>query len=113
MILAPKSCRLRHFAGTAPTTGLALAPLPGWAQQGGAASPGGKLDLTLTGFAKFDWIVGDQTERRGGRQSRNDFRNDTEVHVKLQGRDEGSGIVCGAGIEREADTNKPPDANET
>ncbi len=113
MILAPKSCTSRLLAGTALTTGLALAPLPGWAQQGGAASPGGKLDLTLAGFAKFYWIAGDQKERQGGRQSSNDFRNDTEVHFRMQGRDAVSGIVYGAVIELEADTSKNPNADET
>lgn len=91
--------------------GAAMPPVA--AQQAVSLQPGGKLDLTLSGFAKFYWIVGDQKERQGGQQSSNDFRNDTEVHFKAQARDEGTGIVYGAVIELEADTNKNPNADET
>lgn len=113
MILGRGDFARRLLSGTVLTAGLALAPPPAEAQQGPSVQPGGKLDLTLAGFAKFYWMVGDQKERQGGQQSSNDFRNDTEVHFRMQGRDGGSGIVYGAVIELEADTNKNPNADET
>lgn len=90
-----------------------IAVPPAAAQTAPSSKPGGKLDLTLTGFAKFYWSLGDQKERQGGQQSSNDFRNDTEVHVKAQARDEATGVVYGAVIEFEADTNKNSNADES
>ncbi len=75
--------------------------------------PGGALDLAVGGFAKFYWVAGDVADRFGGRQSSSDFRNDIEVHVGVQGRDAGTGIVDGAVVESDAETNKNPEADET
>jgi predicted porin len=77
--------------------------------------PGGALDLTLTGFLRFEAFGGQQddlqldpTIARGL-----DFRNDTEVHVIARGKDEQSGLQYGATIEFEADTNNTANTDET
>ncbi|MCS6778522.1 MAG: porin [Geminicoccaceae bacterium] len=104
----------RLLGGTALASGLLLASGgPVLAQLGPAVGPGGKLDITVGGFAKFYWVVGDVANRFGGRQSSSDFRNDTEVHVKIQGKDAATGIVYGAVVEFEADTNRTLNTDET
>ncbi len=67
---------------------------------------GGKLDVTVTGFAGFLWAVGDVKEKFGGQESSSDFRNETEVHIVARGRDDNTGLEYGATIEFEADTNR-------
>lgn len=100
--------------GALALSGLLLAcGEPARARERSSVRPGGALDLTVGGFAKFYWVAGDVAERQGGRQSSSDFRNDTEVHFRIQGRDPSSGVVYGAVIELEADTNKNPNADET
>ena len=78
-------------------------------------TPGGALDLTLTGFLRFEAFGGqqddlqlDDTVARGL-----DFRNDTEVHVIARAKDEQSGLEYGATIEFEADTNQSLNTDET
>lgn len=93
--------------------GMLAAASPASAQQGPAVSPGGKLDVTLTGFSRFVWVLGDVAERFGGQQSSSDFRNDTEVHVVARGRDEATGLRYGATVEFEADTNRNDNTDET
>lgn len=100
--------------GALALSGLLLAcGAPAQAQQAPSVGPGGGLDLAVGGFVTFYWLAGDVAERQGGRQSSSDFRNDSEVHVRIQGRDPGSGVVYGAVIALEADTNKNPNADET
>jgi hypothetical protein len=93
--------------------GILAAASPASAQQGPAVTPGGKLDIQVTGFARFVWVVGDVKERFGGQQSSSDFRNDTEVHVVARGRDEATGLRYGATVEFEADTNRNDNTDET
>ena len=78
-------------------------------------TPGGALDLTITGFARFEAFGGEQddlqlddTLARGL-----DFRNDTEVHVLARAKDEQTGLEYGATIEFEADTNNTANTDET
>lgn len=103
----------RLLAGTALGTALAFPPAPVAAEPTAPLRAGGRLDLAIAGFVKFYALTGDQRQRQGGKQSSFDFRNDTEVHFRIQGRDPTSGIVYGAVIELEADTNKNPNADET
>jgi len=93
--------------------GLLATASPASAQQGPTVSPGGKLDVTVTGFARFLWVAGDVKERFGGQQSSSDFRNDTEVHIVARGRDESTGLRYGATVEFEADTNRNDNTDET
>jgi len=90
-----------------------LTAAPAFAQQGPKVGPGGKLDITITGFSRFLWAVGDVKEKIGGQQSSSDFRNDTEVHIVARGRDESTGLRYGATIEFEADTNRTDNTDET
>jgi hypothetical protein len=77
--------------------------------------PGGALNLTLSGFARFlvnggdtdDFLLNDDLSREP------DFFNDTEVHFNLRGTDETSGLQYGATVEFEADTNATANTDET
>src|SRR3954452_7553502 len=77
--------------------------------------PGGALDITITGFARFEAGGGEQddlnldpTFARGL-----DFRNDTEVHVLARGKSEQTGLEYGGTIEFEADTNSTFNTDES
>ena len=102
--------------GTSALAGVAMlgtvAALPAAAAE---VTPGGALDLEITGFARFEAFGGelddsdlDPTLARGL-----DFRNDTEVHVVARGKSEESGLEYGATIEFEADTNNTANTDET
>jgi outer membrane protein OmpU len=93
--------------------GLLATASPASAQQGPTVSPGGKLNVSVSGFARFVWVAGDVKERFGGKQSSSDFRNDTEVHIIARGKDESTGIEYGATVEFEADTNRTDNTDET
>lgn len=93
--------------------GLLATASPASAQQGPTVSPGGKLNVSVSGFARFLWVAGDVKERYGGQQSSSDFRNDTEVHIIARGKDESTGIEYGATVEFEADTNRNDNTDET
>ncbi len=93
--------------------GMLASTTPALAQQGPTVSPGGKLNVSVSGFARFLWIAGDVKERFGGQQSGSDFRNDTEVHIIARGKDESTGIEYGATVEFEADTNRNDNTDET
>ena len=77
--------------------------------------PGGALDLTITGFARFEAFGGEQDDLHlNPDQSRSlDFRNDTEVHVVARGKSEQTGLEYGATIEFEADTNNTFNTDES
>ncbi len=90
-----------------------LTAAPTFAQQGAKVGPGGKLDITITGFSRFLWAVGDVKEKLGGQESSSDFRNDTEVHIVARGRDESTGLSYGATVAFEADTNRTDNTDET
>ena len=102
--------------GTSALAGVAMlgtvAALPAAAAE---VTPGGALNLELTGFARFEAFGGEQDDRTLDETfSRGlDFRNDTEVHVVARGKDEQSGLEYGATIEFEADTNQTNNTDET
>ncbi len=101
--------------GTSALAGVAmlgLAPAPASAAE---VVPGGALNLTLTGFARFEAFGGEQDDSKlDNSLSRSlDFRNDTEVHVIARGKDEQSGLEYGATIEFEADTNNTANTDES
>ena len=77
--------------------------------------PGGALDLTITGFARFEAFGGQQDDRALDETlSRSlDFRNDTEVHVLARAKSEETGMEYGGTIEFEADTNNTNNTDET
>jgi outer membrane protein OmpU len=78
-------------------------------------TPGGALDLTITGFARFEAFGGEQDDRAlDPTLSRSlDFRNDTEVHVVARGKSEQTGLEYGGTIEFEADTNTTLNTDES
>jgi outer membrane protein OmpU len=77
--------------------------------------PGGALDLTLTGFARFRAHGGDLDAARLDNTVANglDFSNDTEVHVVMRGTHDASGIEYGGTVEFEADTQRTENTDET
>jgi hypothetical protein len=78
-------------------------------------SPGGALDLTLTGFARFLAHGGDLDNARLDRTVAGglDFSNDTEVHVLARALHDPSGIEYGGNVEFEADTDQTLNTDET
>ncbi len=94
--------------------GLLAAALP-TASQAAEVTPGGALDLTLTGFMRFEAFGGEQDDRAlDDTLSRGlDFRNDSEVHVLARGKSEQTGLEYGATIEFETDTNQSLNTDET
>ena len=77
--------------------------------------PGGALDITITGFARFEAGGGEQDHLNlDDSFSRGlDFRNDTEVHVLARGKSEQTGLEYGGTIEFEADTNSTLNTDES
>ena len=77
--------------------------------------PGGALDITITGFARFLAAGGDLDNARLDPDVTTglDFRNDTEVHVIARGKSEDYGLEYGATVEFEADTNRTDNTDET
>ncbi|HMR31800.1 MAG TPA: porin [Geminicoccus sp.] len=107
--------KLRTLLGTTALVGAGLlvaAPAP---VSAATVSPGGALDLTLTGFARFRAHGGDLDNARLDRTIGGglDFSNDTEVHVVARGRHDATGIEYGGTIEFEADTNSSLNTDET
>ncbi len=93
--------------------GMLAAASPALAQQGPQVTPGGKLNVAVSGFARFLWVAGDLKERFNVQYSSSDFRNDTEVHIIARGKDESTGIEYGATVEFEADTSRNDNTDET
>jgi hypothetical protein len=83
--------------------------------QAATVAPGGALDLTVTGFARFLAHGGDLDNARLDRTvgSGLDFSNDTEVHVLARAMHQPSGIEYGGTIEFEADTDSTANTDET
>jgi outer membrane protein OmpU len=104
------------FLGTTALIGVGLlgtaAAFPAAAAE---VTPGGALDLTITGFARFEAFGGEQDDRAlDPTLSRSlDFRNDTEVHVVARGKSEQTGLEYGGTIEFEADTNSTFNTDES
>ena len=78
-------------------------------------SPGGALDLEISGFARFLAHGGDLDSARLDRTVAGglDFSNDTEVHVLPRAVHEPSGIEYGGAVEFEADTDETLNTDET
>ncbi|HMR33569.1 MAG TPA: porin [Geminicoccaceae bacterium] len=85
------------------------------AAQAATVAPGGALDLTLTGFARFLAHGGDLDNARLDRTIGGglDFSNDTEVHLLARSVHEASGIEYGGTVEFESDTNETLNTDET
>jgi hypothetical protein len=77
--------------------------------------PGGALDVTISGFARFLAAGGDLDNQRNNDNVTTglDFRNDTEVHVILRGKHDATGMEYGGTVEFEADTNRTDNTDET
>lgn len=77
--------------------------------------PGGALDISVSGFARFLVNGGDTDEFLLDEDVSTgmDFFNDMEVHFNARGKDEATGIQYGATIEFEADTNATANTDET
>jgi outer membrane protein OmpU len=82
--------------------------------QAAEVRPGGALDITVSGFARWYAVIGDIEEKTGDDSNgAYDFRNDTEVYVNSRATDEATGLVYGAQIELEADTDQSLNTDET
>jgi outer membrane protein OmpU len=107
--------RLRGMLlGSTAVVGVGMAVLTGTASAA-EVKPGGALDITITGFARFEAFGGEEDDLQlDNTLSRSlDFRNDTEVHVVARAKDEQTGLEYGATIEFEADTNNTNNTDET
>src|SRR5690606_31005040 len=98
--------------------GVGLLGLGGGLGGGGSAQaaeikPGGALDITVSGFARWYGFYGDLKEKTQTRSGSHDFRNDMEVFIYANGQDEATGLRYGARIELEADTSSDGNADET
>jgi predicted porin len=102
--------------GTSALVGVAalgaVAAMPARAAE---VTPGGALNLEITGFARFEAFGGEQDDRALDSDLARglDFRNDTEVHVIARGKSEQTGLEYGATIEFEADTNNTLNTDES
>lgn len=78
--------------------------------------PGGQLNITISGFARFLAAYGDLSDKiepRFESKPSFDFRNEYEVHTILSGQDERTGLEYGGTLEFEADTNREENTDET
>ena len=93
------------------TTMLLLSGAPDAAE----VKPGGALNLSIEGFARFEVGGGEQNDLNLDNSFARglDFRNDTEVHVLARGKSEQTGLEYGATVEFEADTNQTDNTDET
>ena len=107
--------RIKVLLGTTALIAAGLATGAPTSAEAATVSPGGALDLTITGFARFRAHGGDiDNARLDERFSRDlDFSNDTEVHVVGRGRDDATGVEYGMTVEFEADTNVTVNTDET
>ncbi|MGE3739590.1 MAG: porin [Geminicoccaceae bacterium] len=101
--------------GTTAAAGVGVAVLVSSPLSAAEVTPGGALNLEITGFARFEAFGGEQDDRAlDPTLSRGlDFRNDTEVHVIARGKSEQTGLEYGATIEFEADTNNTFNTDES
>jgi outer membrane protein OmpU len=107
--------RMKVLLGTTALIGAGL--VAGVPTSAGAATvaPGGALDITITGFARFRAHGGDLDKARlnDNVSTGLDFSNDTEVHVITRARDDATGVEYGGTIEFEADTNSTFNTDES
>ncbi|MFO1087662.1 MAG: porin [Reyranellaceae bacterium] len=98
------------------TTAATLATIT--APQGVSAAEvkaGGALDLTISGFLRAEAGGGEQDDLQldADKARGLDFRNDTEIHVLAEARNEETGLEYGATVKFEADTNQDFNTDET
>src|SRR5690349_3342966 len=82
--------------------------------------PGGALNITLSGFARFRVHSGQfdnqynqgKGSAAGALSTGLDFSNDDEFHVLVSGKHDATGLEYGAHIEFEADTNHTEQTDE-
>ena len=93
----------------------ALSTLAGAPLAAAEVTPGGALDIEVSGFADFLATAGEweNTQLEEGLSSELDFENDTEVHFTASATDESTGLEYGGEIEFEADTNSTYNTDET
>ena len=76
---------------------------------------GGALDVTISGFARFDATAGDwnaiQLDRSLSKSL--DFSNDTEINIIARGKNGTTGLEYGGVVEFEADTDQTNNTDET
>ena len=111
-----RTMKLKNLVlGTSALAGVAMLGIAAVPASAAEVKPGGALDLTLTGFLRFEAFGGEQDDRALNPDLARglDFRNDTEVHVLARGKDEQTGLEYGATIEFEADTNQSLNTDET
>ena len=103
--------RLLSSTAVVSTTMLLLSGAPDAAE----VKPGGALNLSIEGFARFEVGGGEQNDLNLDNSFARglDFINDTEVHVLAHGRSEQTGLEYGATIEFLADTNQTDNTDET
>jgi outer membrane protein OmpU len=101
--------------GTSALAGVAVFGVAAVPATAAEVLPGGALDLTITGFARFEAFGGelDDSELDDTLSRGLDFRNDTEVHVVARAKSEETGLEYGGTIEFEADTNNTANTDET
>jgi predicted porin len=101
--------------GTSALAGVAVLGVAAVPATAAEVLPGGALDLTITGFARFEAFGGelDDSELDDTLSRGLDFRNDTEVHVVARAKSEETGLEYGGTIEFEADTNNTANTDET
>jgi hypothetical protein len=104
--------RARHLLGSTALGAAMAAAGPSVAAE---VSPGGALDIKLSGFVRFLAIGGDRDDfLLDDTQSTGlDFFNDTELHVELEGKHDATGVEYGGTIELEGDTSATANSDET
>lgn len=96
-------------------TTLVGALLAGGPAAAATVSPGGALDVTITGFVRSMAYGGDVDRARldNAFSTGLNFRNDVEAHIVARARHDATGIEYGGTIEFEADTNATRNTDET
>lgn len=106
---------MKALLGTTALVGAGLALATPAPVEAATISPGGALDITITGFIRSMAYGGDVDAARLDNQFSTglNFRNDVEAHVVTRAKHDGTGIEYGGTIEFEADTNSTRNTDET
>jgi outer membrane protein OmpU len=96
---------MKALLGTTALVGAGLVLGTPASLEAASISPGGALDITITGFSRFRASGGDidNAQLNNNRSTGLDFTTDTEVHVVARAKHDGTGIEYGGTIEFEAD----------
>lgn len=79
-----------------------------------ASNEASALEVKVGGFLRTLAAFGNLDDKSGTADARSFyFRNDSEVHVKVSGKDDATGIEYGGTAEFEADTNATSNTDET